>query len=172
MAQSISELLSLLYDNPSNISNLIQFHEPFVDGYSMSGTVLSLLFLTITLCSSIMCYYYSHLIIYTKVQMSVTMTDMSSSGNARKGIFRQDRHLHLGISFFLFKIFCLFIFRERGKEEEREGEKHQCVVASHTSPTGDPACNPGLCPDWESNQRPLCLQAFTQSTEPPQPGCL
>ena len=30
----------------------------------------------------------------------------------------------------------LFIFRERGREEEREGEKHQCVVASYTPPTG------------------------------------
>ena len=34
---------------------------------------------------------------------------------------------------------------------EREGEKHQCVVASHTPPTGDLAGNPGLCPDWEPN---------------------
>ena len=29
-----------------------------------------------------------------------------------------------------FKRFYLFIFRERRKEGEREGEKHQCVVAS------------------------------------------
>ena len=45
----------------------------------------------------------------------------------------------------------LFIFRERGREGEREGEKHQCVVASHLSPTGHLARNPGMCPDWESN---------------------
>ena len=32
------------------------------------------------------------------------------------------------ISFFSFlKIFYLFIFRERGREEERVGEKHECV---------------------------------------------
>ena len=31
----------------------------------------------------------------------------------------------------------IFIFRERGREEEREGEKHQCVVASQAPPTGD-----------------------------------
>ena len=30
---------------------------------------------------------------------------------------------------------------------EREGEKHQCVVASHKPPTGDLACNPGMCPE-------------------------
>ena len=28
----------------------------------------------------------------------------------------------------------LFIFRERGREGERDGEKHQYVVASHTQP--------------------------------------
>ena len=57
-------------------------------------------------------------------------------------------------------------FRQRGREEEREGEKHQCVVASPAPPIGDLACNPGMCPDWESNQQPLGLQAGTQSTEP------
>ena len=36
------------------------------------------------------------------------------------------------------------MFRERGREGEREGEKHQCVVVSHMPPTGDPACNPGM----------------------------
>ena len=30
--------------------------------------------------------------------------------------------------FFFFNIFYLFIFRQRGREGEREGEKHQCVV--------------------------------------------
>ena len=51
--------------------------------------------------------------------------------------------------FFLKKI--LFIFRERGREGEREGEKYPCVVASHMAPTGDLAYNPGMCPDRESN---------------------
>ena len=52
----------------------------------------------------------------------------------------------------------LFIFRERGREGEREGERHQCVVASRAPPTGGLAHNPGMCPDWESNQRPLNLR--------------
>ena len=30
--------------------------------------------------------------------------------------------------------------------------------------------NPGMCPDWESNQQPFGSQAGTQSTEPHQPG--
>ena len=37
-------------------------------------------------------------------------------------------------------------------------------------PTGDLACNPGMCPDWESNQQPFGSQANTQSTEPHQSG--
>ena len=51
---------------------------------------------------------------------------------------------------FFFKGF-IYSFLEREREGEREGEKHQCVVASHASPTGDLACNPGMCPDWDSN---------------------
>ena len=40
---------------------------------------------------------------------------------------------------FIFLIFYLFTFRERGREVKREGEKHQCVrlAASHTPPIGD-----------------------------------
>ena len=34
-----------------------------------------------------------------------------------------------------FKGFCLLIFRERGNEGERNGEKHPCVVASCASST-------------------------------------
>ena len=37
-------------------------------------------------------------------------------------------------------------------------EKHQSVVASHMAPTGDLAHNPGMCPDWELNQRPFGSQ--------------
>ena len=36
--------------------------------------------------------------------------------------------------------------------------------------TGDLACNPGMCPDPESNQRLFGSQAHTQSTELHQPG--
>ena len=50
------------------------------------------------------------------------------------------------------------------------GEKQQCVVASHTPPTGDLAYNPGMYLDWESNMRPFGSQARAQSTESHQPG--
>ena len=62
------------------------------------------------------------------------------------------------------------MFRQRGRKGEREGEKHRCMVASCAPPTGDLACNPGMCPDWESNRRPFGLQVGTQSTEAHQPG--
>ena len=65
--------------------------------------------------------------------------------------------IRIRVSLF-FKIFYLFIFRERAREGEREGEKHQHEVASHVVPSGDLAHNPGTCPDWESNQQPFSPQ--------------
>ena len=59
--------------------------------------------------------------------------------------------------FTLKKIFYLFIFGVRAREGEREGVKHQCMVASHAPPTGDLTHNPGMCPDWELNQQPFGL---------------
>ena len=50
-----------------------------------------------------------------------------------------------------FKVY-LFIFRVRGREGDREGEKHQCVVSSSVPPTRDLARNPGMCPDGELKQ--------------------
>ena len=70
---------------------------------------------------------------------------------------------------FFFKDFIYLVFRERGREGEREGEKHQWVIVPHASPTGDPAHNPGMCPDWESNQQSFGLEACAQSTELHQP---
>ena len=39
-----------------------------------------------------------------------------------------------------------------------------------TFPTGDLACSPGMCPDWESNQQPFGSQAGIQSTQLHPPG--
>ena len=47
----------------------------------------------------------------------------------------------------------IYLFLEKGEGTgEREGEKHQCVVAFSESRTGDLAHNPGMCPDLELNQ--------------------
>ena len=43
-------------------------------------------------------------------------------------------------------IYYLFIFRERGREGEREGEKYQCVVASPVSPYWEPGLQPRHVP--------------------------
>ena len=72
-------------------------------------------------------------------------------------------------SFVFFKRFYLFVL-ERGREGEKEGEKHQCGLVSHVPLVGDLACNPGMCLDWESNQPPFGSWAGTPSTEPHQPG--
>ena len=40
----------------------------------------------------------------------------------------------------------LFIFRERGREGEREGEKHRCVVASGTPLYWGPDLQPSHMP--------------------------
>ena len=54
--------------------------------------------------------------------------------------------------FFFLKI--SFIFRQRGREGEREGGKHQCVVASPIPPTGDLALKSKHVPytgNWTSD---------------------
>ena len=68
---------------------------------------------------------------------------------------------------FFFLRFYLFTFRQRRREGERRGEKHQCVAASHVPPTRDPACNPGTCPNREPHLQPFGSQA---GTGPHQPG--
>ena len=64
----------------------------------------------------------------------------------------------------------MYIFKNSIYLCYREGEKHQCMVDSHTPPTGDLAWNTGMCPNWELNQWSFGSQAGAQSTEPHQPG--
>ena len=77
---------------------------------------------------------------------------------------------------FIFKIFFkdviyLFLSRGEGREKERERNINVWLPLMHP-PTGDLARNPGMCPDWQSNQWPFGSQAGTQSTEPHQPGLI
>ena len=73
------------------------------------------------------------------------------------------------VSLSFFKDF-IYLFLERGREGEKEGKEHQCVVAPHVPPTRDLAHNLGMHLDWELNPGPFGSQASTQSTEPHQPG--
>ena len=58
-------------------------------------------------------------------------------------------------------------FLERGEEREKERERNihvlekHWLVASSMPPAGDLAHNPGMCPDWESNQWPFCCLLYT-----------
>ena len=62
---------------------------------------------------------------------------------------------------------CMYVEKREGKERGRE---MLSVVVPCVPPTGNLACNSGICPDWESNQQPFGLQAGAQSSEPHQPG--
>ena len=72
---------------------------------------------------------------------------------------------------FLKKYFIyLFLQRREGKEKERERNIHVWLPLRTPYWGPDLACNPGMCPDWESNRRPFVSQAGTQSTERHQLG--
>ena len=86
---------------------------------------------------------------------------------------------HSSIFAFFFNVtnegFCLFkvyLFLEGGEGRKKERERNINQLPLGTPPTEDLAHNPGMCPDWESNQRSFDSQAGTQSTEPHQPGLL
>ena len=84
--------------------------------------------------------------------------------------FSNAQALNFLLIYLFLKVLCIYFQRE--KKGGRKGEKHQCVVASHVPPTGDLACSPGMCSDWELNLRPFGSQASSQSTEPHQLGQL
>ena len=60
----------------------------------------------------------------------------------------------------------LSIFRERGREEGREGEKHRRAVASRMCPSRGPTCSPGLRLDREWSRRPFDFWDDAQPAEP------
>ena len=52
----------------------------------------------------------------------------------------------------------------------RERNTDVQLVALCTSPIGNLACNPGMCPDWESNLQSFGLTDDAQYIEPHQSG--
>ena len=73
---------------------------------------------------------------------------------------------HFSIPFSFLKDF-IYLFLERGEGRNRRRETSMLPLA--LAPTGDPACNPGMCPDWESSWRLFGSQVGTQPTDPHQP---
>ena len=69
----------------------------------------------------------------TKVnkQISDVSTGNSTDTQTQGAFANVEGHFILFYFIYFFKIIYLFIFRKRGKEGEREGMKHQYVVASH-----------------------------------------
>ena len=63
----------------------------------------------------------------------------------------------------------IYLFLEKGEGREKEERNINQLPFIHT-PTRDQTCNPGMCPDWESNQQPFALQDNAQPTEPHRPG--
>ena len=63
----------------------------------------------------------------------------------------------------------IYLLLERGERREKE-ERNISVVASCIPANGNLACNPVMCPDWESNRQLFGSQAGAQSTGPHQPG--
>ena len=51
----------------------------------------------------------------------------------------------------------LFLGQREGREKERETSMCGCLLCA---PTGDLPCNPGMCPDWESNLQPSVVLSF------------
>ena len=60
-------------------------------------------------------------------------------------------------------LFSLLLERKEGRERRIE---RQISVRE----TGNQTRNPGMCPDWESNQQPLVLRDDAQPTEPHRSG--
>ena len=89
------------------------------------------------------------------------------STNSLKTIYF--KYLIFSFVFFLFLNF-IYLFIREGEGGRKKGGKHQCVVASWAHPTGNLACNPGMCSDWVWNWWPFGSQPGTQSTELHQLG--
>ena len=88
-------------------------------------------------------------------------------GQRVKRLLVVNRRLYLTIK----KKKTLFTYLKRGEGREKERERNINVWLPLTRlPTGDLARNPGMYPDWESNQWPFGSYASTQFIEPHQPG--
>ena len=66
---------------------------------------------------------------------------------------RRKENLEMGLQN-IYRLFCFFLRgerRERNRDRNIHVREKKLSVASHKPPTGGPAYNPGMCPDWDSN---------------------
>ena len=71
------------------------------------------------------------------------------------------------LSLFFKKDFIYLFLEGKGRRKRRRETLVGCLLLS---PTGDPARNPGMCPDGESNQQSFSPKASAQFTELYLPG--
>ena len=74
-------------------------------------------------------------------------------------------HCDIKIYGLFLKIFYFIYFWTEGKGRRKRGREISVYGCLHTPPTGDLAHNPGMCPDWGSNQWPFGSQAGALFTE-------
>ena len=84
-------------------------------------------------------------------------------------------YYHILLIFLQYYKDFIYLFLERGERREKERERKSDVrntdrLPLTCAPTGDRTWNPGICPNWESNPRPL--RDDTLPTEPHQSGLL
>ena len=79
---------------------------------------------------------------------------------------------------YIFKKDFIYLLLERREGKEKERERNMDVqeiyrlVASPTPPTGDLVCNPGMHPDWESNQQPVGYRSVILRVSHTSQSCL
>ena len=113
---------------------------------------------------SLLCVKYFLYLVSSSINISIFHSkwlDTFSTDLVCKGLFLDSQFcfIHWSSCLLVSVLHCFlrFIFQreqERGERERERGEKHSSV-ASLMPPTGDLACNPGMCPDWELNLKPF-----------------
>ena len=128
----------------------------------------------------ISCYIWSYVVIVFTLHFVWQIACMKKSITTIFLLFSCDFNIstslfHRSLQKFFLR-FYLFMFRERGRKGEREGEKHWYVRGTSISclsclpHLGHQTRNPGVYPDQELNQHPFALWYDVQPTEPHQSG--
>ena len=82
-------------------------------------------------------------------------------------VYSHYHHSEFCLFFFFFFLDFTYLFLEKGEEREKEKERNINVWLPFICPSiGDLALNPGMCPDWESNQRPFSSQSVLNPLSP------